>query len=129
VLDQVRELTLADNELTSPLGLTAFSNLRSLDLSFNNISIVRGLPPSLTHLNLSHNKIMHIFGFEKLLLLYELDLSDNQLLDMSGLFFNSEIRTLKLVNNNIQSIDYLNNLERCVGLLICCYLLAPLVWI
>lgn len=114
VASEVQELVLADNELTTPLGLIGFNSLRVLDLSFNNISIVRGLPPTLTHLNLSHNKLVHIFGCENLPLLHELNLSHNQLVDMTGLFFNVELRTIKLNNNNIQvieAIEHLKNLE------------------
>jgi Leucine-rich repeat (LRR) protein len=111
----VLELTLADNELTTPVGIDVFSHLKRLDLSFNNITIVRGLPSTITHLNLSHNHLEHIFGLDHLQVLYELDVGDNQLRDMTGLYHNTNLRVLRVSNNlipSIESIESLKNLER-----------------
>lgn len=107
----VISLTVADNELTSPVGLNIFGCLTHLDLSFNNISIIRGIPVTVTHLNLSHNKLEQIFGLDALSSLYEIDLSHNKLKDMTGLFYNIELRTVKMANNKIPCVSSLESLK------------------
>ena len=63
---------------------------------------------------MSHNKLAHIFGLEKLSCLVELDVSYNQLTDTTGMMNNTQLRVLSLSGNRIKQvgfIEHLTNLE------------------
>ncbi|KAK9052015.1 hypothetical protein SSX86_028643 [Deinandra increscens subsp. villosa] len=104
---------LANHGLVVIPFLSAFSSLRTLNLSGN--SIVRitagALPRGLHMLNLSKNSISTIEGLRELTRLRVLDLSYNRILRIGhGLASCSSLKELYLAGNKISEVDGLHRL-------------------
>lgn len=111
-LTDLRELYLGINPQIqdfSPLGsLTKLQVLEISDCDLKTLSLPKGLT-SLLELNLSYNQLASLF-LPKLEALQKLDVSNNQLKDLS---FLSEIRaldTLHLLINPIENIEFVNKI-------------------
>ena len=61
-------------------------------------------------MNISHNKLEHFFGLEALKDLDELEASDNGLQDLSGLQMNDQLQVLKVNQNEIQRMQFIEHL-------------------
>ena len=76
-LEKVRDLTLADNQLTRiPKELEKLTKLKRLDISYNQLTDVKGLEKltQLEKLDLKYNQLTDVKGLEKLTMLTELGL-------------------------------------------------------
>lgn len=109
-LDATRELILADNEFAVLYGLDTFRYLTVLDVSFNRLETLEGLPPTLVRLDASHNRLTHLNGLEDLTSLIELDVSFNYLESLFGLQHNAQLRNLNASHNNIDRVEFIENL-------------------
>ncbi len=79
-LEKIRDLTLADNQLTRiPKELVKLTKLKRLDISYNQLTDVKGLEKlnQLTSLSLEGNKLTDVKGLEKLTNLERLYLEGN----------------------------------------------------
>ena len=109
-------------------GLEVLENLVTLDASRNLISALVSsfMPLGLTRVNLSHNSLNTLYGLEVTresacyLLNYrvqgcrhleEIDASDNQLTDLSGLNSHMGLKVLRLAGNNIQVVEGIERLK------------------
>ena len=89
------------------------TNLRDLDLSYNQIIEIKGLEnlKALRSLDLSLNQIREISGLENLRKLGTLELYHNQIADLRGLEHLSELFFVSLEENNILP----EILQQCIG--------------
>lgn len=88
-----------------------FPHLTDLDLSYNNIAgAVKGLPPALVRLDLSHNRITNVSDVLNCLDLVELNLAHNNVKSFHGL--PSKLQRVNLSHNCISS----NNTLRALAL-------------
>ncbi|TKR67133.1 hypothetical protein L596_023334 [Steinernema carpocapsae] len=82
-LTSLVELDLSNSSLSRPVNLSAFTNLRTIDLSNNGMSSfnARLLPPCVAHLNLKNNLLHYVSNFTTptLSCLHEIDVADNPL--------------------------------------------------
>ena len=112
----IEHCKLANESLTSETVkrvLQMFSHARQMDLSHNFIGALqpRALPATVTELNLSHNKLTRIDGFELLSGLRELDLSHNLLSSTCGLACCQHLQRLDLSSNSIEKVEQLETLQ------------------
>ncbi len=99
-------------------GIQYFSNLKSLDLSFNKIeeiTLLQGLK-QLEKINLENNKIEDISALKELTNLKELNLRDNLITDLNPLKGLTKLESLSLQGNLISDITQLGNLVNLVYL-------------
>ena len=128
-LNQINQLELAKNNITDIIQIGNLKKLTYLDLSQNNITDFSKIEeikeinedeeyyPSLA-LVLEDCSIKDISLFNSLTNVYYLDLSNNDISDLSA-FYNNSVYELDLSGNkNLKNIQYLNNLEN----LYCLYL-------
>lgn len=109
-IEKLRTLNISNNKLCA-LKASWFTNLKmlySLDISCNNLSNIDleslSSLKDLTTLNIFKNKLKEFnFNFVSLPKLIRLDLSSNQLVDIS--YGENIIEILKLNNNKIKSLD------------------------
>lgn len=110
-------LDLARYGLCSLMGVAdAFSTLRCIDVSFNNLGSLSYLPASLEVLRAPHNNIQHIEGLGILTKLTTLDLTYNDLVCLNGLDNNTRLCDLSVAHNRIttlmvESLKCLNRLD------------------
>lgn len=86
------ELVLSERKITDLSGLQYCTNVRTLDLS--------------------DNEIDHIFELKELYQLEELDLSNNEIVDIEALSELHNLENLYLDNNQIEDISTLLNMEK-----------------
>jgi len=115
-LPLLQQLNISYNNITEVKGLDALAQLQSLNLSYNNITDIRGLDAltQLQTLNLSDNDIPDIQGLSNLTELESLDLSGNQITDIHGLDSLAKLQSLNLSDNGIldlQELDKLTGLQ------------------
>ena len=113
-VSNLRELHLSSNNLTTiPKALLNLSFMKTLDLSWNNISLIYeksfdGLA-NLIHLNLSSNKIQNLTltAFEGISSLLSIDLSDNNLthIEEEAFLILTNLQVLKISKNNLTDMD------------------------
>ncbi|KAG5511877.1 hypothetical protein JKF63_07702 [Porcisia hertigi] len=94
---------LSRNELEELTNLQPLRSLTRLNVSYNRISFVDGLPLRLTQLNLAHNKLEHLDQVGELLHLRELDVSFNRLSSLAGLHPRVPLEVLRADDNRIDS--------------------------
>ncbi len=100
-LRNIKTLNLSSNNLLSMQGLQSLTQLSSLNLSCNKIQTIPPLQmPNLRTLNLSHNRITSIKPLESLSdsRLQELDLTDNYIGELSQIKSLSELRYLRTLH-------------------------------
>ncbi len=109
-------LDLSGNSITNVPALSNLTQLKELDLSYNNISQIVILNiPSLEILDLMDNQLTDISGLSNLTSLLELDLMVNQISDITPLSQLTELKRLKLNHNLISDatpLKHLNQLEQ-----------------
>lgn len=106
-LDTNNDGKISRRELYNPQSVYG-----SLDLSNSNISDISGLEYFMGYnINLSHNNISDITPITKNKRIIELDLSYNEITDISGIDNCYSIETLNLSNNNIENIEPITNLQ------------------
>lgn len=106
--DRVFEIDLHACNLTRIENCQSFSKLRILDLSCNQISLIRGLDKNeeLKELKLYSNRIIRVEGLEKQKELSSLQLQDNKISKLdNGLKYLKKLKSLRLDYNEIQSIS------------------------
>ncbi|KAL4456213.1 hypothetical protein ABPG74_014174 [Tetrahymena malaccensis] len=110
-IKEIEELNLSNNNIESTDNISLLTNLKVLNISFNLLTKVYGLPKFLTQLNASSNKINELFSinnnliqkscFDQLTHLTILDLSKNEIAKLhSNIFDNCQ---------NLSEIDLSNN--------------------
>ncbi|CCW64026.1 unnamed protein product [Phytomonas sp. EM1] len=103
MLALITSFDLSRNEIEHLNNLCALRSLCELDVSYNLISQITGLPSTLTRLNLSHNKLRNLDGVSSLLHLRDLDVSSNRLTNFMGLSSRLPLQTLRADDNRIVS--------------------------
>ena len=111
---EVIQLNLAECGLEEVPNLLAFEKLQILKLSHNKISHIEGLEKltNLQSLELSGNQITNIEGLDKLANLQSLDLFGNQLTRIEGLDKLTNLQSLGLSDNQLTRIEELAYLSR-----------------
>lgn len=114
----VEDLNVSENALTSHKFVAAFTNLRRLDLSRNNLRAVqvRLLPISLVRLNLSRNQLESVEGLGALASLTELDVSDNSLASIRGASACARLRSLNAAGNVLADLVGVSRLKKLTSL-------------
>lgn len=109
----ITELILNDNKISSISNLSELSKLSQLSLSNNLISICETLHTkigNISMLNLSQNNIVSLKGFSKLYSLENLDLSCNKITDIEEIRYIGDLpylENLLLTGNSVATIvDY-----------------------
>lgn len=117
-LTNLKELNLQYNQIREIKGLESLINLQKLNLMDNKIEDLKGLENlnNLQGLYLCHNRIEELKGLEKLTNLHHLGLSENQIEDIKGLENLNELRELSFWSNRIKEINGLENLTKLKGL-------------
>jgi Leucine-rich repeat (LRR) protein len=112
--NNITEINLHDNRISTPGYLTLPKNLKELDLSYNFIRELRGLrlPEGLEKLNLSSNEIQDLNGFDIPETLKELRLTGNKLwlADLEDLKLPKSLEALFLFETGIEDTQ-LENLK------------------
>ncbi|MES2111933.1 MAG: leucine-rich repeat domain-containing protein [Bacteroidota bacterium] len=105
---------LPDNEISDCSFLKNLSELKTLDLSYNNGPIINfpKIFNKLTSLKLNSDKISDCSFLEGANKLKTLDLSNNQISDVSPLKGLTELERLRISDNHISEIDFLKNLNK-----------------
>lgn len=98
---KIREIYLADNELTEINHLYGLSNLEMLDLRNNRIEEINVLSrlPRVRMVHLENNQVRYLFSLEGMPYLEELYLDDNQLSDIDSLLKIPNLKRVTLTNN------------------------------
>gem|GEM_PF-4991440 len=113
-LKNIKQIKLQGNSIVRLDGLAGLDSLTHLDLSVNKIVTTLGLTDmkSLTRLNLARNQLLRLDGLANLSALEELDLQGNQLTDLNWEEIPAQIRDLNLGKNMFYRIDKLGRLTR-----------------
>ena len=113
-LKKLKQLGLQRNSIIHLDGLAGLDSLTHLDLSVNKIVTTLGLTDmkSLTWLNLARNQLLRLDGLANLDTLEELDLHGNRLTDLNWEEMPAHIRRLNLSKNIFYIIDKLARLTR-----------------
>ncbi|CAI7620409.1 unnamed protein product [Penicillium manginii] len=116
VAQSMKELDLYDNLISHIKGLDEFSDLASLDLSFNKIKHIKNVSHlvHLTDIYFVQNKISTIEGLEGLLKLRNLELGANRIREIENLDHLAALEELWLGKNKIvemKNLDALQNLR------------------
>jgi Leucine-rich repeat (LRR) protein len=108
----LKRLDLSRNEITKTEGLESLNQLEELNLDNNRISKLENLSglSNLKSLSLSSNQITKIENLNNLKNLESLQLSSNQIEKIDGLLTLEGLRYLYLINNKINLIENLENL-------------------
>ncbi|GET85514.1 hypothetical protein, conserved [Leishmania tarentolae] len=101
MLSVITAFDLSRNELQELTSLQPLRSLTRLNVSYNRISFVDGLPLRLTQLNLAHNKLEHLDCVGQLVHLRELDVSFNRLTSLAGLHARIPLEVLRADDNRI----------------------------
>lgn len=112
---QVRELDLSNNLIrVVNQDLTCLGNLKILNLSYNQIEIVKdlGLLPNLVNLKLQKNKLEETNTLPDFPALQSLNLWFNNLKDTLGLEKYQNLEVLELYHNEIESVVGIENMEK-----------------
>ncbi|AYU75687.1 hypothetical protein LdCL_030006100 [Leishmania donovani] len=111
MLSVITAFDLSRNELQELTSLQPLRSLTRLNASYNLISLVGGLPLSLTQLNLAHNKLEHLDCVSQLVHLRELDVSFNRLTSLAGLHSRVPLEVLRADDNRIDRTSGLKELR------------------
>lgn len=103
----LNSLNLSNNQITDLAGLEHFSNLKVLNLAYNNIRNIHelGKLESLEYLNLSNNSITSLTGISKLPKLKTVNLSNNQISNVEELNSLENLEKIYLQGNNIDQFS------------------------
>lgn len=101
LLAAVTSLDLSRNAIEYLHNLEVLQSLRRLDVSYNAITSICGLPFTLTRLNLSHNRLRDLDGIARLPHLRELDVRANRLTNLAGLTPRIPLRVLRADDNRL----------------------------
>jgi internalin A len=110
---RISYLNLNHCDIVNLEGLEYFSNLRKLDLSFNDIKVVTFLT-KLTHLQdliINNNKISDLSEIAKIPSLRTLDISSNEISDLNPITALVNLKELDLNDNKIVDVSALNQLS------------------
>lgn len=110
---------MSKNHITTLKFLSPFLSLETLDLSQNDVSALPSLNPLLRVVNLSHNRISAVRGFDALTSLVELNLSYNNLQRMTGLSRCVHLQVLNLSHNRLSRVEGLERLTRLTRVNLC----------
>lgn len=106
LLLKIQALDLRNNRISNPSPLNRLLYLTQLNLSGNDIKYTFGCSYlNLKELDISHNKIDQLLGTKGTnLLLEKVDVSDNPLQDIPGIFYAPSLRVFKANNTFIENI-------------------------
>eukprot|EP00698_Gefionella_okellyi_P001652 TRINITY_DN11551_c0_g1_i1.p1 TRINITY_DN11551_c0_g1~~TRINITY_DN11551_c0_g1_i1.p1 ORF type:complete len:978 (+),score=242.72 TRINITY_DN11551_c0_g1_i1:145-3078(+) len=97
-------LDLSDSSLQNMLGLDTLTAVQELNLSHNQIARIDFVPPNLRSLDLSFNNVSEMDGLTPLTQLRILDLSHNAIKRMDGMKTTTKLHTLNLSFNRIKTV-------------------------
>ncbi|KXS99744.1 hypothetical protein AC578_10403 [Pseudocercospora eumusae] len=104
--DKTRQLDLHDQGLRSVYGLNDFcGGLQDMNVSGNDISYLEGAPGTLRNLVAKNCLLSSLTPWTHLMNLQYLDISGNQLDNLTGLECLIHLRELRADDNNIESLD------------------------
>lgn len=112
---KVRHLDLSDNAIKIvDQDLSCLENLKTLNLSYNEIEVVRTLwiLPLLTDLKLHKNNLTSTSGLPDFPALERLNLGYNQLKEAVGLDKYQNIKVLELYHNQLESLVWVEGLAK-----------------
>ncbi|MDP1728504.1 MAG: arginase family protein [Bacteroidota bacterium] len=109
---QIINLDLSNRRLNGIIDISAFENLKTLSLNDNNITEINGLENlrKVCYLDLSNNQISEIKGLQNCILLRDLKLDRNQIIEIKGLNYLDKLEFLNLEKNKISEIKELESL-------------------
>jgi hypothetical protein len=113
-LTVVKSLDLSHNELVAVRSLQPLAALAILNVSYNRITAVSGLPLGLTKLSLAHNRLTSLEGLAALPSLVDLDVSDNEITQLPPVGYTC-LTALRIGKNRLatlQGIEHLAKLQQ-----------------
>ncbi|KAF7196572.1 Septation initiation network scaffold protein cdc11 [Pseudocercospora fuligena] len=110
--EKTKQLDLHDQGLRSVYGLNDFcGGLQDMDVSGNDISYLEGAPGTLRNLIAKNCLLSSLTPWTHLMNLQYLDISGNQLDNLTGLECLIHLRELRADDNNIESLDGILGLD------------------
>lgn len=115
--DYIRRVDLHDRDLTTLHMLDEFcGRIQELDVSENQLSGLNGIPHTVRQLNIRGNCLSDLAAWDSLRNLQYLDVSSNQLARLCGFQHLVHLRSLKADNNEIESLNGLEDLNGLIKL-------------
>jgi len=115
--DYIRRVDLHDRDLTTLHMLDEFcGRIQELDVSENQLSGLNGIPHTVRQLNIRGNCLSDLAAWDSLRNLQYLDVSGNQLARLCGFQHLVHLRSLKADNNEIESLNGLEDLNGLIKL-------------
>ncbi|CUM45696.1 uncharacterized protein AC631_03758 [Debaryomyces fabryi] len=112
---KVTNIAICGYQLDSIKDLNKFlPRLNNVDLSDNSIKFLDGLPSRVLNLNVSHNDIGHMTSFNRYHDLQHLNISFNNMTNLSNMTNNIHLTELIAPNNRLVSIDGIKKLENLI---------------
>lgn len=108
----LRELDISHNQIqTLGKGLLKLRSLKKLNLSYNKLRAIQGLPVSLKKLDVSHNALIDCEYLARCYELEELAVDTNKMASLSGVNACAQLRRLSISNNGISELEGENGVE------------------
>lgn len=110
--EDLRKVNLHKKDLNNLHRLDEFCyQLEELDVSYNHISQMKGVPYTMRRLQAQNNCLNSLTSWASLLNLQHLDISNNELDSLDGLAELVHLRVLTVNNNKIKSLDSILHLD------------------
>ena len=104
--EQMRGLDISNKQLSSLHKLDEFCRrVETLDASHNEIRNLNGVPASVRHLKITHNRLSELTAWGHLTNLQYIDISNNDVKSLSALKNLVHLREVKADNNGITNLD------------------------
>ncbi len=115
--DYIRSVDLHDRELKTLHMLDEFcGGVEGLDVSYNQIGELNGIPSTVRRLNIRGNCLSDLAAWNSLYNLQYIDISENSLQSVKGLHNLVHLRGLRADHNEIRSLNGLEDLDGLISL-------------